>query len=377
MCLYGGNAAGKTNILHALNLSLSIIKKSLRYQEGDKIPYAPFKLNDKIGKNGTKYELIFEHAGNRYDYGFSHNVWEVIEEYLYYYPNGRQSVIFNREKNKYRFTKDQKELDILSKRTIKNRLFIATATEWNYEMIKKPFSYLNRNFVFNDNIEPENPSWSNYTYKQMLNNEELKRKILFILKQINSDIDDFEIDFEKKTFQDNDIPIGLPTELKNLLLNRSGEVSKISTLHLNSERTKLIHFELSEESRGIRKFMEFIGPWLDILEKGRCLFIDELETSLHPFIVKYLIQLFLNPKINKHNGQLLFTTHDTNLLDLSLFRRDQIWFVEKDKDKCSDFYSLSDLKGVRKDENIKSGYLRGKYGAIPFSCIDLKDFENV
>lgn len=377
LCIYGANEAGKSNLLYAFNAALYIIKKSLRFQEGDKIPYRPFKLNEKIRKKSTSYEFVFIYSGERYFYGFSHNEWEIINEYLYYYPNGRQTIIFEREKNNFKFTRDNDELVILSKRTIKNRLFISTAAEWNYEKIKIPFRHIKDNFIFNSNIEPENPNWSRFTFKQIENDNSFRKKIVSILKEINSDIEDITVHFEKKVFDEKDFPSNMPNEIKQLLLNKPGEIPQINTTHFGFDKfgKKIpIPFSLNEESKGINKFLEYIGPWLDILKNGKCLFVDEIETSFHPFIVKYLIKMFLDPSINLKGAQLVFSTHDSNLLDLKFFRRDQIWFVEKDQDKCTDLYSLSDLKGVRKDENIKKGYLRGKYGAIPFLTNDLYEF---
>lgn len=128
-----------------------------------------------------------------------------------------------------------------------------------------------------------------------------------------------------------------------------------------------MQMDLREESRGMQKLFEILGPLFDILLNGKVLVFDELETSLHPSLVLRIIELFQNPKLNKDHAQLIFTTHDTNLLDLNLFRRDQIWLVEKDTEEfASNLYSISDLKNVRKDENVEKGYIRGKYGAIPF-----------
>jgi AAA15 family ATPase/GTPase len=111
-------------------------------------------------------------------------------------------------------------------------------------------------------------------------------------------------------------------------------------------------------------FFAFAGPWLDIMAKGRVLFIDELDTSLHPLLVRFLIENFHNGKTNLHNAQLIFTTHDTSLLDAELFRRDQIWFMEKEKSNATTMYPLSDFR-ARKKEAIEKRYLQGRYGALP------------
>ena len=125
-----------------------------------------------------------------------------------------------------------------------------------------------------------------------------------------------------------------------------------------------VFFHFSDESDGTQKLFAFSGPWLDVLEKGRILFVDELDTSLHPLLVRFLIENFHNEKTNKNNAQLVFTTHDTSILDTDLFRRDQIWFVEKDRENATKLYPLSDFS-PRKGEAIEKWYLKGRYGALP------------
>lgn len=134
-------------------------------------------------------------------------------------------------------------------------------------------------------------------------------------------------------------------------------------------------FGLGQESDGTQKFFGILGPWLDALLHGYTIVIDELDMKLHTLLVKKLIEMFLDPDINKKNAQLIFTTHDTNLLDSDLLRRDQIWFAEKKEDKSTDLYSLYDFGGVRKNISIEKGYLQGKYGGIPVLKGDWK-WEN-
>ena len=374
MSIYGSNAAGKSNILKALVTATKLIRNSMRIQDGELIPYYPFKFDLENIDSGTNVEFLFIHNDRRYFYGFTYNNQEILEEYLYHYPNERQTIIFERNRNEYNFTSDKSLLEPLSKLTLNNRLFLATATQLNIEQIKIPFSYLTNSFISN-NIDNGNHNWLSYTFKKISSDIEFKKRVLNILNLVKSDIKDFDISFVEKKLSMQDIPDGLPLQIKEIFLNQNAELSKITTTHScnNDERTTA-QFDINEESAGTRKFLELIGPCIDIIEKGKCLIVDELETSLHPFIIKYLITLFLDPRININQAQLLFTTHDTNLLDLAIFRRDQIWLAEKDSNLCTDFYSLSDLNGVRKDENIAKGYLRGKYGAIPFLSIDHEGF---
>ncbi|MBU1744679.1 MAG: ATP-binding protein, partial [Proteobacteria bacterium] len=145
---------------------------------------------------------------------------------------------------------------------------------------------------------------------------------------------------------------------------REKAIADIRFLH-KTDAGESISFKFDDESDGSKKIFAFAGPWLDVLAKGRILFIDELDTSLHPLMVRFLIGLIQNPEINKHNAQLIFTTHDTSVLDTELFRRDQVWFMEKDREQASRLYPLSDFK-PRKGEALEKGYLNGRYGALPF-----------
>ena len=120
------------------------------------------------------------------------------------------------------------------------------------------------------------------------------------------------------------------------------------------------------ESEGTKKVIEISGPIFDTLNEGKTLIVDELDAKLHPLLTRNIVLLFMDPEKNRHGAQLIFATHDTNLLDLDIIRRDQIWFAEKDeKSMQTDIYALTEFS-PRKEENIAKGYLQGRYGAIPF-----------
>ena len=240
-----------------------------------------------------------------------------------------------------------------------NRLFLSTAASWcNIEPILNVFEYIRDRVVVYEGTR--NDSWLEYTLKEIEKNTEFKTQFIRFLNSLGIDIEDVEVDNKLLKLLKEDLPSDMPEELKLFL---SGREFKKSNILLKYPQMRI---ELSEESLGINKLFELAGPIIDILNEGKVLIFDELETSLHPNLVIHIIRLFLNPKINTKGAQLIFTTHDTNLLDLSLFRRDQIWFVEKNESQSSEFYSLAEVKNVRKDENIEKGYIAGKYGSIPF-----------
>lgn len=164
-----------------------------------------------------------------------------------------------------------------------------------------------------------------------------------------------------------DLPAEMPKHLKEEI-SRDLDGKKLTSLffmHLSSDKGEDVLLEFSEESAGTCKLFALAGPWLDVLDKGLVLFVDELDTSLHPHLVRFLLNLFHNPETNRHNAQLIFTTHDTTVLDQTLMRRDQVWFVEKDAENATRLYPLSDYK-PRKGEALQKGYLYGRYGALPF-----------
>ena len=145
--------------------------------------------------------------------------------------------------------------------------------------------------------------------------------------------------------------------------NEEQEISEL-LFHHATDQGKAV-FSLGDESMGTRNLLFLSGPVLDILAKGTTLVVDELDSSLHPLLVRRLVELFQSPSVNTTGAQLIFTTHDTSLLDPELFRRDQIWFIEKDSDQASKLYPLSDFS-PRKNEALERGYLMGRYGALPF-----------
>ena len=216
----------------------------------------------------------------------------------------------------------------------------------------------------------DHQGYINFTMKKM-EDENFKNKIVQLVKTADIDIDDISIEedgvpldvIEKLPMSDN---------LKKEILNDGG----LKSIEINTKHKKYdsdgnvigeVIFELDkEESKGTRKFFAMSAPIIDTLQNGKILIIDELDANLHPILTQHLIQLFHDKNINSKNAQLIFATHDTNLLKPHIFRRDQIWLTEKDKYSSTDLYSLAQFKGVRAKEDFEKQYIQGKYGAIPY-----------
>ncbi|MEA3417088.1 MAG: ATP-binding protein, partial [Thermodesulfobacteriota bacterium] len=195
--------------------------------------------------------------------------------------------------------------------------------------------------------------------------EEKKKKILKFMNAADLSITD--IFLEKKEFSTKDLPAEMPQNIKEEISKEldGKKLTSLFFMHPSSDTEEDVALEFEEESAGTRKLFTLAGPWLDVLDNGLVLFVDEMDTSLHPHLIRFLLNLFHNSETNRHNAQLVFTTHDTTVLDQTLMRRDQVWFVEKDAENATRLYPLSDYK-PRKGEALQKGYLYGRYGALPF-----------
>lgn len=368
--IYGANASGKSNILKAIKFMSWFINTSHEMQQGRRIPRLPFKLDRACINEPSDFQIIFMYKDVKYLYGFSVNELEVVEEYLYHYPNGRQSIIFERENvDEYKFTKDvERQTEIKDKFHSKNKLFLSTESLWEYENAKIPFEWLSKKlqvFIEHDNLEI-------YTAGAIAENEVMRELVKKYIRVADLGIEDINVEIKKKEeILSLEVFNTLPDDKKNDIIKTIGDRNFLDIKIIHSEINENgesfnVEFDLNEESEGTQKFFGILGPWIEALINGKTLIVDELDIRLHTLLVKALVQMFLNPEINKNNAQLIFSTHDTNLLDQDIFRRDQVWFAEKKKDKSTDLYSLYDFGGVRKNNSIEKGYLQGKYGAIPF-----------
>jgi len=359
--LYGANSSGKSNVLDALMRLKKLVKSSHNNQKGDELPHEPFQFDKGCVNTPTIFDITFIHDGIKYNYGVSYTEKKVTEEYLYYYPKGRKSQIFERQNtDEFKFNKDKEEQQIIKERTRKNVLYLSSSTQFNYDKTSKVFDWFDKTL---NGIGPkESPHLTEFTFKKLDNNETFKKRIK---KALN--VADFGISDIKGYIKT--VPIekikDLPPEIKKLGIS-DGELKtmEIQTVHELEDVEGILPFFL--ESEGTKRFFSLIGPIITALENGDVLVLDELDTKLHHSLNKFIVELFHDPEENPNGAQLIFTTHNTNLLDQDLFRRDQIWFTEMDpKTGSTDLYSLIEFS-PRKDKDIEKGYLVGRYGAIPF-----------
>lgn len=358
--LYGANASGKTNLFKILLTVSSMIENSNFFAPNMLLPITPFKLDKETINKPSEFEIKFIVDGIRYLYGFKADSKNVYEEYLVYYPNGRPVKIFTRENiNDYSFnSSDERVLNDIKEKNTSNKFFVATATNWNYDKTKPAFDFLTDKLEVVISYDQIN----NYSYNMYYNDKDKKLEnfALNFLEKADFNIKGYKIIEEKIT---EDKLRTIPDIVKPFIpINTS--FYKVNTSHIVNGNE--FEFDISEESLGTQVVFSFIPVLKDVLDNGKVLIIDEFDKSLHPFIVKYIVEIFSDIEINKNGAQLIFNTNDTNLLNLELLRRDQIWFSEKNSlDGSSTIYPLDDFS-VRRTENVQKGYLLGRYGAIPF-----------
>ena len=369
--IYGANASGKSNILKAFTCAILMVRNSTLIPVGCKWSFIkPFLFDEKTKNKPSEFEFIFIANNIKYRYFFSADENKIYDEILDAYYTQKPTNIFTRTNtNNYEFNNDKNKLESLSANNTENKLFLSTATTWNYDKTKDAYLW------FATSIDTYN-SFDSITDRDLMaysnDNENLKEFALKLLKEADILIKDMTVNYEEK-------------EMNGILLNtisqdssKTEEKFKVRNVNIelehevidgNKKRTYKLNF--NDESSGTKVLFAF-APFLKrAFDNTKIIVVDELEKSMHPVLVEFIVKLFDNKKINKANSQLIFTTHATNLLNLELLRRDQIWFTEKNpKNGVSDLYPL-DSFSVRKDENIQKGYINGRYGAIPF----IKDID--
>ncbi len=366
--VYGPNASGKSNLIKALKFMREFVLECSKRQQGDKIPTESFSLDQT---KPSKFVILFNKESVRYEYGFIINTEQVIEEWLFAYPLGRKQEWFYRQydetKSDYHWKmsthfnsgEKSKENELLKSTTRSNELFLSHAIQLNNDQLKPIFDW------FKEELMVILPDGNKYMDNQKSLNmfESDNAKLIQFMKTADHNIKNIEIE---NLFSDN----------KELEMSK--KIGKFSSDYFFKDmfdkiiqRKKILvarsgfSMDFQYESDGTKKWFSLAGHWLELLEKGGVLVVDELENSLHPLLVKSLISWICDPKINKKNAQLIFSTHSTSLLDNELLRRDQIYFVEKDEENATNLYSLVEFS-PRQKENFEKGYLQGRYGALPY-----------
>lgn len=373
--VYGANASGKTKLIGAMSfMRYFILNSSKESQIDEAIDVVPFLFNTESEKEPSFFEIIFIHQDEMYRYGFEVDKEKIHAEWLYHKPNGREVELFYRDFQEFDINKNSFKVSDLVKndRIRPNALLLSVAANWNDKLAKKIFEWVQD---FNTISGLKEEGYEGYSLGRIQNSLENKNKAIDFLRSADLGIEDLLV----KTLDFDNLPEEFPDALKEILKRKKKEekdvefLSDVVTFHKKyDENNQEIGFqELSmenDESAGTKKYFALSGPILETLRNGEILMVDELANKLHPNLVEKLIEIFNSKETNPKNAQLIFNTHDTNLLSSNLFRRDQIWFTEKDDFGAVNLFSLADFKSgkVRKEDNFEKNYIKGKYGAVPY-----------
>lgn len=376
--IYGANASGKSNFVRAIRAVKTIVlESSNQRQSKDRLPVTPFLLNVLSSEQPSEFEVTFVSEGVRFQYGFSATAERIHDEWLLAFPKGRpQKWIdrsYDRKKGKYIWGATDKlsgQKQLWQTATRSNALFLSTAIQLNSTQLEPVFHW------FRDILRVVDFGKLPVDYSAKLcSNAEGCNAVVKLLKAADIDIEEVVVEttkFDTSKLSDV-IPDVLRVEIEKQL--KETDIHDIRTGH-RSESGEIVYFNLNAESEGTQKIFSLAAPWLDTLQNGYVLFIDELHDSLHPLIVDFLIGLFHSSKNNRNNAQLVFVTHDTTILNQSTLRRDQVWFCEKEQNQSTHIFPLTEFKPRKDVENIERSYLTGRYGALPYLReLDVNDSE--
>lgn len=365
--IYGANASGKSNLAQALSfMKWFAINSSKETQSTEKINVEHFRLSTETESEPSFFEIVFVLDGQQYRYGFEADRDRVVSEWLFYVPKVRETKLFEREGDRFSVSKTYKA-DGIQQKTRDNALFLSVSAQFNVEIAEQILEWLTSQLQIISGLNDE--AYLEYTVNCLMGDKN-KDEIIQLVKKLDLGIGEIEVEQIEITV--DSFPTELPDELKKLILKSGrGKATSINTVHkkFDSEGNYISteFFNLNQqESEGTQKIFALAGSLVDVLKNGKVLVVDELDARLHPLISHAIIELFNSNQSNPNRAQLIFMTHDTNLLSNKLFRRDQIWFTEKNRYGATDLYSLAEYKGVRHDASFESDYIKGRYGAVPY-----------
>ena len=354
--LFGANASGKSNILKAIKFCNQLILDSHQYNEGAVFGFTPFRFDCYTNKPSV-FSISFIHEDIEYEYSFTLTTAEILKESLFHYPNGRRAKVFFRDETKgtdkteiYSFADGviTRPFDVATN-TSKKALFLSRASQMDRELGKKLYKYFFQDFLLG--FAPLDFSILGFNITKQLFSQN-KNVILHALSVCDSDISDIKIIHEKQK-----LPI--PIAFSSSFSNQSYDTLRFETFH---KANPAVSFDLlGEESTGTTQLFSMLFFLLDAVKNGKVFMLDEFDLSLHSKLADFVIDLFHAAS----NAQFLFTSHNTNLIDVKRFRRDQILFTNKKEDGSTELYSLYDHRDFRENMDAEKGYLQGRFDAIP------------
>lgn len=368
--IYGANASGKSNVIEAFDFMREYVLRSLDFagskdldakkeKNANIIKTMPFMFSKEMKNKPSMFEVYFKIEDRTYQYGFLIKGSKIIEEWLYYKTKTRKKFnkLFERSRDKVSCDTLLKDNEMILNSALEDEtLVVSLGAKLKIDLIKKIYRW----FFLSDVVDYGNSSENLFLSRLLprdIENENCKKLIKKFLNSFDESIENIEV--EKSKGEDNK------------------PIYKVYTFHRSLDSNEMIKLPMIFESSGTQKMFSLFQFFYDAIKDGSVLFIDELNARLHPLLMRNILLLFHNENVNTKNAQLIFTTHDVSILNKEIFRRDEIWFTEKNSDGISKLYSLVDFNTqngkVRKDASFSKDYLSGKYGAIP----ELKQFEMV
>ncbi|WP_084216887.1 AAA family ATPase [Xenophilus azovorans] len=366
--IYGANASGKSNVLGALELLRSMVLRSFTQgEEGRALPYKPFALDGEGAKAPTEFVLDFVLEDVRYQFGVQYDKERVIEEWLLAFPKAVQQTLYARVfrdgAEEYHFSRQlsgsNKQIQSITR---PDSLFISVAAKSNHALLTKISDYFRTKISCVAVSASSNPLG---VADVLHGNDALTNRVLEYLKEADTGIADVKI-------EDYVVPDEFKSDLDDILkaLKKfSGNVKfseknkKLSLGHLTGDGN-IVFLDYADESMGTHYLMSLLPHMLKTLDAGGTLVLDEITTGLHTLLAQKLVGIFMSRDTNPHGAQLVFSTHDTNLLSPGVLRRDSIWLTEKSAGGVTTVYPLTDIK-TKNTDNIERGYIQGRFGAIP------------
>ncbi len=361
--LFGANGAGKSNFLRALHTMREIVVSSTK-KINLPLPFEPFLLDTKATTMPTTFEVTCIIAGVRYEYGFSVTAKAIHEEWLFACPLGRTQMWFERtrlDSGESSFQFGDKLLgakEVWRNATRDNALFLSTAASLNSQQLA-PLWYW-----FAESLRVTSRGWnSDFTLDYCT--PDAKPQVLEFMRAADLAIDDVRVVDEEFSPEMLAPSLSLSDRQRyaSELAGKKWRRARVGR-HLAGDRS--VEWDLEEESDGTKKLFALTGLWLDCLNRGLIIVIDELHEHMHPELIRFLVEKFHDPTLNKKGAQIIFSTHDTSILSQDLFRRDQIWFCERGKDLATKLYPLTDFRPRKSVENLERAYRSGRYGALPW-----------
>jgi hypothetical protein len=365
--IYGANASGKSNLGQALSfMKWFMVNSSKETQSTEKIGIERFRLSTETEDKPSLFEIVFLTDKKTYRYGFEVNRDRVVSEWLFYVTTKRETKLFDRKYNDFKVLKTYKAEGIQGK-TRHNALFLSVSAQFNVKIAEQILAWLTKKLNIISGLRDLKHQRDNV--QQWLAEDKNKEAILRLIRKLDLGIEDVKV--QEREITSAILADIFPDELKKFFVVKSGgSATSIGTLHQkfdsNGHQTSMELFSLEEqESEGTKKVFALGRPLFDTLSHGKVLVIDEFDAKLHPLISRAIVDLFNSTNTNPNNAQFIFMTHDTNLLSNKIFRRDQIWFTEKNRQGATDLYSLAEYN-IPNDASFESDYIKGKYGAIPY-----------